>query len=206
MSQSVYPMSVPGLLPTVSVWPRFSTRTQSAVSGRETRAAFMQYPLWDITVGYEFLRANSAFPELDTIVGLFLACKGSWDSFLIAIPNDQACTNMPFATGDGVTTVFQLTRTRGAGGFGFTEPVMNPLAVTNIKAAGAVVSGAGYTIGSTGLVTFTTAPASGAALTWTGTYYFRCRFTKDQIEFDGFMQDLYELKKVEMIGAPGNRV
>jgi len=84
--------------------------------------------------------------------------------------------------------------------------VMNPLAVTNIKAAGAVVSGAGYTIGSTGLVTFTTAPASGAALTWTGTYYFRCRFTKDQIEFDGFMQDLYELKKVEMIGAPGNRV
>ena len=206
MSNATYPMSIPGMLPTASTWPRFATKVQGAVSGRETRAAFMQYPLWDVTVGYEFLRSSAAFVELDTIVGFFGARKGSWDSFLIAVPNDQACTDMAFATGDGTTRVFQLTRARGAGGFSFTEPVMNVNALTNIKAAGSVVSGANYSVGSTGLVTFTTAPANGAALTWTGTYYFRCRFTKDQAEFNKFMQDLYELKKVDMVGAPGNRV
>ena len=35
--------------------------------------------------------------------------------------------------------------------------------------------GAGAT-SSTGMVTFVTAPAAAAALTWTGAFYWRCRF------------------------------
>jgi uncharacterized protein (TIGR02217 family) len=207
MSNAVFPIALPGLSVTSPiVAPRFNTKAQGAVSGRETRAAFMQYPLWDITVGYEFLRTSVVLPELNTLVGFFGARKGSWDSFLILLPEDNACTDMAFATGDGVTRVFQLTRSRGAGGFAFSEPVMNVLALTNIKAAGSVVSGATYSIGSTGLVTFITAPANGALLTWTGSYYFRCRFLQDTVEFARFMSNLWDAKKVQMVGAPGNRV
>ena len=207
MSNAIYPIALPGLTATSPVVaPKFSTKAQQAVSGRETRAAFMQYPLWDITLGYEFLRTSAIYPELDTLTGFFLARKGMWDSFLISLPADNACTNMAFATGDGATRVLQLTRTRGAGGFGFAEPVMNPLAVTNIKADGTAMSSGVYSIGSTGLVTFVSAPANGVALTWTGTYYYRCRFLQDQAEFSRFMSNLWSAQKVQMMGAVGNRV
>jgi hypothetical protein len=36
-----------------------------------------------------------------------------------------------------------------------------------------------YVLGSTGIVTFATAPAAGVPLTWSGNFYFRCRFTDD---------------------------
>ncbi|MDR3414218.1 MAG: DUF2460 domain-containing protein [Formivibrio sp.] len=205
MSNSVYP-DLPGMKLDATVSPRFSTKIQSAISGRETRAAFMAYPLWDITLAYEFLRSNGAFPELDTLAGFFMQMKGSWDSFLISIPNDNAVTDMQFGMGNGVQTVFQLTRTRGAGGFGFTEPCQNPAALTNIKGNGSVISSGGYSIGSTGLITFVTAPAVGTALTWSGSFYYRCRFVNDTADFSRFMQDLWSLGSIKMTGATGNKV
>ncbi len=204
MSNAVFPMSLPGMTPVTSLSPRFSTKIQSAISGRETRAAFMSYPLWDITFSYEFLRNNATYQELDTLVGFFLQVKGSWDDFLVSIPNDNSVTSMQFGTGNGTQVAFQLTRTRGAGGFSFVEPVQNVQTITNVKING--VATTAYTINSSGLITFTTAPASSAVITWTGSYYYRCRFTQDTASFDRFMNNLWELKKIQMVGAPGNKV
>ena len=193
--------------PDATVAPRFSTKVQSAVSGRESRAAFMAYPLWNITVAYEFLRSNSVYPELDTLMGFFLQMKGSWDNFLLSVPNDNSCVDMPFGVGTGSQVAFQLTRTRGAGGFGFTEPVMNLASIINVKVAGVTKTfGTDYTINPTGLLTLVTAPALSATLTWSGSYYYRCRFLKDNADFQKFMQDLWQLGKVEMMGAVGNKV
>jgi hypothetical protein len=47
------------------------------------------------------------------------------------------------------------------------------------------------------LVTFTTAPASGAALTWSGYYAFLCRFDDDVLDFEQFMSKLWEAKQVK---------
>ncbi|MEW6563309.1 MAG: DUF2460 domain-containing protein [Pseudomonadota bacterium] len=58
-----------------------------------------------------------------------------------------------------------------------------------------------YTISSTGLVTFTTPPANAAVLTWTGSYYYRCRFLQDGMEFSAFMSKLWEAKRVEFVGS-----
>lgn len=207
MSNAVYPIGLPGLQPAATVAPRFSTRIQSAVSGRETRAAFMAYPLWDVSLAYEFLRATAAAPELDTLAGFFLQMRGSWDNFLVAVPNDNAVTDMAFGTGNGASAAFQLTRTRGAGGFGFVEPVQNLNVLGAVKVAGVTKTlGTDYTVSGAGLVTFATPPAAGAALTWSGSYYYRCRFLHDQADFSRFLNDLWELKKVQMVGAPGNKV
>lgn len=207
MSNAVYPIGLPGMQLDATVSPRFSTQIQSSVSGRETRAAFMVYPLWDITLQYEFLRANSAYPELDTLAGFYLQMRGAWDNFLIQIPEDNAVVDMSFGAGNGLQTVFQITRTRGAGGFGFVEPVQNINALTNIKVGGVTkTNGTDFTVGSTGLVTFLTAPASAAALTWSGSYYYRCRFVDDHCDFKQFMQDLWNLGSIKLTGAPGNRV
>ncbi len=71
---------------------------------------------------------------------------------------------------------------------------------------GGLVSGAalpsvndtGWSIGSTGIVTFNDAPAVSAVLTWTGSYYFQCRFSKGTEDFDQFMSQLYKTKSVSM--------
>lgn len=202
MSNAIYP-DLPGLKPSVKVAPRFSTKIQSAISGRETRAAFMAYPLWSIDIGYEFLRSSGEYPELDTIAGFFLARRGAFESFLFEVPNDNACSNMPFAVGDGVRTEYQLTRTRGAGGFGRMEPVENVKTISTIMVGSAPVA---YGIDPTGVVTLSSPPPVGVAVSWTGSYYYRCRFADDSADFERFMQDLWTLGKIRLIGAPGNRV
>ena len=63
-----------------------------------------------------------------------------------------------------------------------------------------------YTVNSTGLVTFTAAPASGVAITWTGTYYYRVRLLQDQADFSLFMQSLWELKTIKFRGSVVNLV
>jgi hypothetical protein len=205
MSNVVFPTLL-GQEITASRAPFFSTKIQTAVSGKETRAAFMAYPKWNLSCSYEFLRDGGRGNDLQTIEGLFLQMRGAWDSFLVVVPSDSVATDMLFATGDGVTKTFQLTRMRGANGFGFAEPCQNIATLSNIKAATVTVPGANYSRDGTGRVTFVTAPADGAALTWTGTYYFRCRFSKDECELDRFLSDLWKLGKCEMVGAPGNRV
>ena len=65
-----------------------------------------------------------------------------------------------------------------------------------ITAAGALVDPSAYTI-SNGLVTFTTAPASGAALAWTGYFGFLCRFDGDDLDFEQFMANLWKADSVK---------
>jgi hypothetical protein len=55
-----------------------------------------------------------------------------------------------------------------------------------------------YTLNmSTGVITFTTAPASGAVITADFSYYWRCRFTNDENEFEEFMSGLWSVSTLE---------
>jgi hypothetical protein len=47
-------------------------------------------------------------------------------------------------------------------------------------------------------VTFTGGhiPAGGQAIAWSGTYYWRCRFEEDSIEFTEFANLFWDLKKL----------
>lgn len=205
MGNAVFP-SLPGVTWNVSKSPEFSTQSHRSVSGRELRATFQQYPLYTFALSYEVLR-EGALTELKQLLGFFLARQGSFDSFLYTDSSDFSVTDGSFGVGNGVTTQFQLVRAYGAGSNTFAEPVQNVNALNNIKVSGvAKTASIDYTVSSTGLVTFTTAPAAGAPLTWTGTFYYRVRFTKDSSEFNQFLRDLWENKKVDFIGAPGNKV
>ena len=55
-----------------------------------------------------------------------------------------------------------------------------------------------YTIGATGIVTFVSAPAAAAALTWTGSFYYRCRFDADTMPFKLFMQKLWSTQQMRL--------
>jgi uncharacterized protein (TIGR02217 family) len=194
MSNSVFP-TLAGLAWSVTKSPMFATKVQSAVSGKELRTAYMPYPLWKFHLTYEVLRADVVNAELQSLMGFFLSRQGAYDSFLYTDPTDYSVTNQQFGTGDGSTKSFQLTRTYG----GFSEPVQNVNGTPTIKDNGTTkATPADYSINSTGLVTFVTAPVSGHALTWTGSFYYRVRFLQDVADFDNFMHQLWQLKKLEL--------
>ena len=199
MSNAVFP-TLPGLAWNVVMEPEFHTEVFTSANLTEQRVSLTPYPVYNFTLMYEFLRSDS-HQELQTLMGFFNQRQGAFDNFLYTNPVDNAVSGQVFGTGDGTTTAFQLERSFG----GYVEPVMNVNGTPQIYIGG-VLQTSGYTISSTGLVTFTAAPASGQSITWTGSFYYRCRFTNDKADFNNFMYQLFELKKCEMRGSTGIKI
>jgi uncharacterized protein (TIGR02217 family) len=195
MSQAVFP-AFTGLKWGRTKTPQWSTRVQTSASGREARAAFYPYPIWKFGLSYEVLRAGTAYTELQQLVGFFNARQGSFDSFLYTDPNDNTVTNQVFAVAPGGVAKFKLARNLG----GVLEPVGAVNGSPSIYKNG-VLQGTGYTIDSNANITFTTAPASGDSLSWTGAFYYRVRFDKDASEFSEFLRDLWELRTLNLVSV-----
>lgn len=204
MSNAVFP-ALPGIAYSVTKAPTFSTVVAKNAAGKEVRVALWQDPIWKFELPFEFLRDDpndSAYlingqTELDTLMGFVVARQGSFDSFLYLDPTDNQATaqaTIP-ATGDGSNKAFQLARQRG--GNGYSETIQNINGTPTVYVAGVAQSGSAYTLSSTGLITFTTAPTIGQAVTWTGGFYFRCRFTQDESDFENWMNLLWKAQKIE---------
>ncbi len=58
-------------------------------------------------------------------------------------------------------------------------------------------NGTGWSV-SGNLLTFNSAPSAGVVLTWTGSYYFQCRFAKGTADIEQFMAQLYKTKTVSL--------
>lgn len=195
MSNKIFP-ALPGLKFENKRYPVWKTKTHEAVSGKQQRAAMWSYPRWRYSLPFEFLRADTAYRELQTLVGFFLEHRGSWDSWLYEDPEDNTVTGQGIGIGNGASRSFQLVRTYGANGNTFAEPMTAINGAPVIKIAGVVVDPADYTVSDIGLVTFGTAPASGS-ITADFSYYFRCHFTQDELELNEFMHQLWEAQTVE---------
>ena len=195
--------------------PTFATIVASHVSAREVRSPQYLNPIWNFELTFDGLDGTTSgqygglgASSLQSLMGLFLQCQGQYGSFVFYDPTDYAVTAQAFGTGDGTTTTFQLARTLG----GFLEPVVVPAPAGTLYFPGSqsvTVSapaiynngslvGSGYTISNPGgVVTFSTAPASGHALTWTGAFGFLCRFDGDDLDFEQFMANLWKAESVK---------
>jgi uncharacterized protein (TIGR02217 family) len=207
---AIFP-TLPGLGWSVGKAPRFATRIQRAVSGRELRVVDQPNPIWTWTLTYSMLRdqndtraasgPGAGYDELRTLMGFFLQQQGAFQPFLFDDPSDDTASAQPIGTGDGGTTIFQLVRAMGASlpGGGFAEPITAPNAVSAIYFDGVRQSAAGYSVDpNTGLVTFTTPPPAGQLVTADFTYLFRVRFADDTAEFENFLYQLWALKQVKL--------
>lgn len=192
MSAAIFPV-LPGLAWGATREPMWRTAGAASASGMEQRAGYMSYPRWRIKLTYEFLRAGAP-AELQTLLGFFNARGGDRDSFLWPDPIDHTATDQQFGTGDGAATVFRLGRTLG----GAYEPISAVNGTITVAKDG--IATTAYTLSaSTGKVTFTTAPAAGAVLTWSGEYYRRVRFERSSLEYREFLRDLWDAKSVALL-------
>ncbi len=92
-------------------------------------------------------------------------------------PADQA-----IATGDGTTRAFQLVKTYASGPSSWVRRIVKPVdGSVRIAVGGIEVSGPVSVDATTGIVTFTTAPASGAAITAGYAFDTAVRFDTDAL-------------------------
>lgn len=198
MSNAVFPV-LPGLSWGRTLTPVWKTDVKESVSGMEFRWSAMAYPRYRVGLKYEVLRADSAAAELQALVGFFNARRGAWDDFLWLDEADYVAADEAIGTGNGTNKAFPVFRRRG----GFAEPVLNFVAPPVVKVGGVVkVLGTDYTLAG-GIVTFASAPANGAAVAWSGQFYKRVRFERDETEFEEFLRDLWSARRVDLITVKG---
>ncbi len=195
MSLPAFP-ALPGQSWSVHKKPLFSTRVASHVSGREVRTPFYSAPLYEFELTFEALdssgaRANLGSNSLQSLMGLYLQCQGQFGTFVYVDPTDNTVAGQAIALGDGSATAFGLVRTLG----GFTEPVSWALSVANVNLNGAPTSA--WTLTRPNILTFATAPASGAAIVADINFGFRCRFLDDQNDFENFMAGLWRVQSLK---------
>lgn len=93
-----------------------------------------------------------------------------------------AATDQPLGTGDGSTTVFPLKKVYASGPASWTRFIKKPVADSVIVAVDGIEQTTGIGVDSTtGLVTFTTAPENGAAITAGFAFDTPVRFDTDQL-------------------------
>jgi hypothetical protein len=176
--------------------PKFSILLTQHVSGRETRTQQNANPYFDIELTYEVLRSAAAFAELQAIAGFFTQVSGQDEPFWVEPPGLSAVTNQVIGIGDGLTTVFPLVASIGS----YTGPVYGTSAVAAVYLNGvAQQSEWMLTSGYLPAITFTSAPASGAAITADFGILWLCRFAEDVQDFEEFMTMLWTLRTVRLM-------
>lgn len=185
------------VLPTIAslrwppvITPVWNNQLQKTVTGRVVAATYQQYPLYQFKIQYEYLSQD----DFDTLLGFFNQQGGNLTPFWFdAGPGNDSVTNQAIGTGDGSTTTFTLLRAKG----GYTEPVAASFGSATAYVGGSAVS-ATFNSPSAGEVALAAAPASGAAVSWTGNYYHQVRFSKGQADVEEFMSQLYSMKQIEL--------
>ncbi len=185
MSDAIFP-ALPGIAWNVVRTPTWQTRTQVSVSGRETRQADWSYPRYTWSLDFDFLRSDPSFGEVQALIGFINSCQGGFGTFLYRDDDDNAAVNQQLGVGDGATVTFPLIRTFG----NYIESVGRVNAVSSVTVAG---SSASYTVNydvgteSGSSITFTAPPAAGATILASFTFYWRCRFSDDTVDFTKFL-------------------
>ena len=157
--------------------PEFQTNVQRLGSGREKRNADWSICRHRYTAPYK----NITDDAYRAIKQVFLICRGKTHTFLHKDWADFQAVDEPFGVGDGTTKTFQLKKVSSDGGGTYTRMIDKPVTGVVIKVGGVVTLATVSTLD--GSVVFASAPANGAALTWTGEFRVHVRFDIDALPF-----------------------
>jgi uncharacterized protein (TIGR02217 family) len=206
--------TITGLAWPLTKMPTFQTRIQRAVSGRELRALDYPFPIWQFQLGCNFLRdqwdtrggfaLGTGFDELRILYSLYLLCYGAYGTFLFSDPTDNQRVGQYVGTGNSNTATFELLASYGSGP-AFYDQVRAPQTVSAVYLNGITQNPVTYSVASglnsTGTLTFSTPPATGAVITADFSFYFRCRFVDDALSFENFLYQLWSLKALKFLSV-----
>jgi uncharacterized protein (TIGR02217 family) len=172
--------------------PVWSTTVRTAASGRQVRASQCATPTWRFRLAYDVIRDRVTQGELARLYGFFNTRAGQLGSFFYYDPGDNLVAGEEVATADGAATTFQLTRTVAAGGpYAFKEPVYVLNGAPSVTVNGAAATG--WSVGAYGQIIFSAPPPENAAIAWSGSFLFWCRFSQDTLSPAQMVRSLWSL-------------
>lgn len=169
--------------------PTFKNVIQEAVAGNEQRFAQWTKCRGVGDLSYGLRNSGDPLGDYAAILAMWRAHFGSLYPFRFKDWGDYIATNELIGNGDGSTKTFQLVKTYDPsqillgvpGTLFYVRSIALVTGTPSIMIDGTPVDGADYTIGSTGIVTFSSAPSNGTNLTWSGEFDVPVRFDMDQL-------------------------
>ena len=185
--------------------PERRTQIVELASGAEERNASWANSRRRYDVAYGIRRAD----DLAAVVAFFEARNGrlhgfrfkDWADFKSCLqsqtpgPNDQ-----PIGTGNGSTTQFQLTNRYTSGAQSWMRAITKPVAGTVTIALDGTPQASGWSGSTTtGLITFTPAPAAGGALTAGFEFDVPVRFDTDALDVTLDLERLGSITSIPLV-------
>jgi len=185
--------------------PERRTQIVELASGDEERNASWANSRRRYDAAYGVRRAD----DLAAVVAFFEARNGrlygfrwkDWGDYKSCLPSaTPGAMDQSIGTGDGATTAFQLVKVYSSGAQTWTRTITKPVAGTVLIALDGVVQASGWTVDATiGLVSFTTAPASGVVLTAGYQFDVPVRFDTDTLDVTLDIERLGSITSIPLI-------
>jgi uncharacterized protein (TIGR02217 family) len=191
MSDYVYPV-LDGLTFDVEKTPDFATIVQRSIGGNETRASYYYTSIKNWVLPYSFLDIT----DYGIMVAFFEARKGAFENFLFSDTSENQAVLFVIGYGTGSEQHFQIDRM--AEGTAYATNAYMPAPQIYLDG---VLQSSGYSLSAADLITFTTPPANGVVISWSGNLYHRVKFVTDIIDLNEFMWQLWELKQVNLVSV-----
>ena len=185
--------------------PERRTQIVELASGAEERNASWANSRRRYDVAYGIRRAD----DLAAVVAFFEARNGrlhgfrfkDWADFKSCLPSQTPSpTNQPIGTGNGATTQFPLTKRYTSGAQSWTRTITKPVAGTVTIALNGTPQASGWSVSTaTGLITFTTAPAAGMAITAGFEFDIPVRFDTDVLDVTLDLERLGSINSIPLV-------
>ena len=185
--------------------PERRTQIVELASGVEERNASWANSRRRYDVAYGIRRAD----DLAAVVAFFEARNGrlhgfrfkDWADFKSCPPSQSpGPTDQPIGTGNGAATLFQLTKRYTSGAQSWTRAITKPVAGTVTIALNGVPQASGWSVSTTtGLITFTTAPALGVAITAGFEFDVPVRFDTDALDVTLDLERLGSITSIPLV-------
>jgi uncharacterized protein (TIGR02217 family) len=185
--------------------PERRTRIVELASGREERNSPWAGSRRRYDASYGIRRAD----DLAAVTAFFEARMGrlrgfrwkDWSDYKSCLPSQTpSATDQLIGQGDGSVTSFQLTKTYASGLQSYARVVNKPVAGTVLVAVGGVEQSSGWSIDTTtGIVTFTVAPATGASVTAGFEFDVPVRFDSDLLDVTLDIERLGSITSIPLV-------
>ncbi len=185
--------------------PERRTQIVELASGAEERNASWANSRRRYDVVYGIRRAD----DLAAVVAFFEARNGrlhgfrfkDWADYKSCLPSGTPSpTDQAIGTGDGTTTAFQLVKAYASGSQTWVRTITKPVAGTVTIALNGTPQASGWSVDTTtGVVTFTTAPAAGVAITAGFQFDVPVRFDTDALDVTLDLERLGSITSIPLL-------
>ena len=185
--------------------PERRTQIVELASGDEERNASWANSRRRYDVAYGIRRAD----DLAAVVAFFEARNGrlhgfrfkDWADYRSGLPSQPpGPTDQALGTGDGATTAFQLVKRYASGSQTWVRTIAKPVAGSVTVALNGAPQASGWSVDTTtGVITFTTAPGLGVAITAGFEFDVPVRFDTDALDVTLDLERLGSITSIPLL-------